>query len=116
VTGPFRCGMPPVKYSAIVGLARDITERRQLEEQLRQSQKMEALGQLAGGVAHDFNNLLAVIQGHASLLASQSNLPQTARDSANAISLAAESAASLTRPTAYFSAAARSSNARFEFE
>src|SRR5258707_4541447 len=92
----------PVRNAAgevqrIVGLARDITERRQLEEQLRQSQKMEALGQLAGGVAHDFNNMLAVIQGHASLLASQSNLAQTARDSANAISLAAERAASLTR-------------------
>jgi len=96
---------------------RDITQRklaeaalreseaaqRGLEEQLRQSQKMDALGQLAGGVAHDFNNILTVIHGYASLLRGNGNLTGTAARSAEQIVQAAERASALTRQLLAFS-------------
>lgn len=84
-------------------MAQDISERLRLEAQLRQSQKMEAIGQLAAGVAHDFNNLLTIIQGHASLQLGQPGLSADLADSLGEIEHAAERAAELTRQLLAFS-------------
>jgi two-component system cell cycle sensor histidine kinase/response regulator CckA len=83
--------------------AADITDRQNLEAQLRQAQKMESVGQLAGGIAHDFNNILTVIQGHTSLLGMTGNLSEDASESTQQIGLAAERAANLTRQLLTFS-------------
>ena len=83
--------------------AHDITQRVRLEAQLRQSQKLEAIGQLASGVAHDFNNLLTIIQGHASLHAGSPDLPSNVSASLTQIGDAAERAADLTRNLLSFS-------------
>jgi PAS domain S-box-containing protein len=87
----------------LIGVARDLTERKQLEEQLRQAQKMQAVGQLAGGIAHDFNNLLQVILGYCELLLA--NLPQGDRmhGQVGEIRKAGDKAASLTRQLLAFS-------------
>ena len=87
----------------IVGIARDITEYLQLKDQLRHSQKMEAIGQLAGGVAHDFNNILAVITLQTELAATTDNLPGEVGDSLKQIRFAAERAANLVRQLLLFS-------------
>ncbi len=75
---------------------RDISERRQLTEKLRQAQKMEAVGHLAGGVAHDFNNLLTVILGHVALLEEEPEVAAQAGESLSEIKAAARRATDLT--------------------
>ncbi len=80
----------------IEGTLIDITERKRLEAQLRQSQKMEAVGRLAGGVAHDFNNLLTVITGYSDLLLEELSDDNRLRRAADEIHKAADRAASLT--------------------
>lgn len=89
--------------TVVEGTLIDVTERRNLEEKLRQSQKMEAVGRLAGGVAHDFNNLLTVIQGYCRLLTDRLPSNPEASDQVKRIEDAAEKAASLTRQLLAFS-------------
>ena len=91
------------KPTGIRGIARDITERKQLEDRLRQSQKMEALGQLAGGIAHDFNNLLGVIVGFSELLEERLRSESSLHDFAAETLKAGRQAASLTRQLLAFS-------------
>jgi PAS domain S-box-containing protein len=100
ITTQVIAGTTPRLFSSVV---RDVTERLRLEEQLRQSQKMEAVGQLAGGIAHDFNNLLTIIQGHTSLLRSSMADDDPHHEDVTVIGDAAERAAALTQRLMTFS-------------
>jgi PAS domain S-box-containing protein len=87
----------------IIMFTEDITKQKQLEEQLRQSQKMEAIGQLAGGVAHDFNNILAAMMMQADLACAEEDLPPRSRELICELKRSAERAANLTRQLVAFS-------------
>ncbi len=85
------------------GITYDVTDRRGLEEHLRRAQKMEAIGQLAGGVAHDFNNLLMVIRGHVELLLNRPGVDPSVARNAEAIQKASDRAAGITQQLLAFS-------------
>jgi two-component system cell cycle sensor histidine kinase/response regulator CckA len=87
----------------VQGIARDVSMRKELEAQLRQAQKMEAIGLLAGGIAHDFNNLLTAILGYAELATRRLDPDSAVREDLEEIQRAASSAESLTRQLLIFS-------------
>lgn len=103
----------PVLYTAVelnrssdfrvLGFAVDLSERKNLENQFRQAQKLESIGQLAGGIAHDFNNLLTVIMGYSNSLLANIDKNHPNRHAVQQIAAAADSAAALTRQLLTFS-------------
>ena len=93
----------PGKISRMAGFISDVTDQRMLESQLRQSQKMEAVGRLAGGLAHDFNNLLTVIKGYSRMVLDDTGSKGKLRANVEHIDAAAERAASLTQHLLAFS-------------
>ena len=104
----FDCYVQPLRgpqgdLIGVIGVALDVTDRKHLTDQLRQSQKMQAIGELAGGVAHDFNNLLMVVKGHAQLLLDRMPKDPSLHHSVHQMEKAADRAASLTRQLLAFS-------------
>ncbi len=96
-------GLPVNGRAGFVVVARDITGPKQVEEQLRHSQKMETVGHLAGGVAHDFHNILSIIVGHASLMIAVHKVAGKVAQGAQQILKAAERGSRLTRQLLMFS-------------
>ena len=106
--GSYACHVEPLRdamgdVQGAICMALDVTDRKKLEEQFRQAQKMEAVGRLAGGIAHDFNNLLMVIQGYADLLADRLPADESLRRNAEQIQTAAQRASALTQQLLAFS-------------
>lgn len=95
--------IPFAGQDALLAIATDITERKHLEEQFHQAQRLESVGRLAGGVAHDFNNLLTVINGYADMVITELPEDSSMRDSLGQIRLAGERAAVLTKQLLAFS-------------
>ncbi|MBE2214527.1 MAG: PAS domain S-box protein [Opitutaceae bacterium] len=91
------------QVAGMLAVGRDITERRQLEHQVRHSQRLDSIGQLAGGVAHDFNNILTVIHGAASILRGSPHFSPALSNALHDIERAAERGAHLTRQLLTFS-------------
>ncbi len=106
--GSYACHVEPLRDTegdvcGAICMALDVTDRKRLEEQFRQAQKMEAVGRLAGGIAHDFNNLLMVIQGYADLMMERLPAGDSLHRNAEQIQVAARRATSLTQQLLAFS-------------